>query len=110
MDSKTEIKITSDRTSIETIFRQDLALFDHTSHNFNGAVKLEGKPECVLYAKLCRFLSCNYTHPRNFRLNTYVELTATKLHTANNANVFYHCAVHSDVCRVHSPTNALLLI
>jgi hypothetical protein len=23
---------------------------------------------------------------------------------------FYHCTVHSDICRVHSPTNALLLI
>ena len=22
----------------------------------------------------------------------------------------YHCTVHSDVCRVHSPTNALLFI
>jgi len=23
---------------------------------------------------------------------------------------FYRCAVHSDICRVHSPTKALLLI
>jgi len=24
--------------------------------------------------------------------------------------IFYRCAVHSDICRGHSPTNALLLI
>jgi hypothetical protein len=23
---------------------------------------------------------------------------------------FYHCSVHSDICTVHSPTDALLLI
>ena len=34
------------------------------------------------------------------------EYTGNESVTSN----FYRCTVHSDVCRFHSPTNALLLI
>jgi len=36
----------------------------------------------------------------------YFIMWVTQLNIWN----FYRCTVHSDICRVHSPTNALLLI
>jgi len=33
-----------------------------------------------------------------------------KIMIKNNFVYFYRCAVHSDICTVHSPTKALLLI
>jgi len=51
------------------------------------------------------FRHCTVTYKGRISLQKLLETA-----TMNTLRLFYHCTVHSDICRVHSPTNALLLL
>ena len=45
-----------------------------------------------------------------YTIRKYQDRSHSFLKYVNKWMNFYRCTVHSDICRVHSPTNALLLI
>jgi len=54
----------------------------------------------VIFNKLPRIL---------YGISTYKQHLVTRQVTEPVFCFFHHCTVHSDTCRVHSPTNSYLL-